>query len=452
MSLSACILLILSFGLALSASASDSPLSVPREGVAKYIVAGLGGGGGSSSDSAFHRSSTFLQHSTFKSNSSYATSSVKLSTSISSVSNGSITSSGSGPAYASSCQSALWNWKHSSESYGFSHESPTAVPYTIDWPVSVTYNISDVSASRVITLCDGQPRAVGAASIAKSTRLATTETYYTTTIEVPGSYPTPMPCSIGPSDCANLWSTFASITKNIAYDNTDVPEPPCATSGTIVPFVTDICSVLPNEQGGDLPAPWVVAQAARLLYWPVRTVNGTDYLCSRSTDLPQTVPGTRTGSGPNVFVTGNLTITSPTVGISFSGLSRIDGCGPTIDHTIFTAAPGQVSSVRGARAEFDILPFNYADLNWNCQVSDNSSSFTIQNTQGPNCYQDVQAAAYFESNPRFDELDDVWAGFSPNLTMVNDYLPTIVPPLLVSDLITSLWGKSAFWFVDGMLT
>lgn len=124
------------------------------------------------------------------------------------------------------------------------------------------------------------------------------------------------------------------------------------------------------------------------------------------------IPGTPTASGgPNTFVTGTLTITSPTVALSYGGLSRIDGCGTTIDYTIITMKPGELSSVRGGRSLYDLRPFNFGDMNWMCASPTNSSHFTVQDVEGENCSQNVPAQAYCKNPYRPRELMNTHAEF-----------------------------------------
>lgn len=349
---------------------------------------------------------------------------------------------GAGDVYASSCQSALWAWKQSSEQYGESHlvnsiyTTPSYVPAG-----------PHVTATDIIKLCDGYNRAVGDASYVSST--SQTVGNQTITAKVLGPYPTPMPCSIGTSDCANLYSSYSIAASSLLGVNTTVSAPPCATNGSnSIPFSSTQCSY-----GGVVG---VRGSSVQLLYWPVRTISDSDYFCksysySDRMQSPMTLPGTPTGSGPNTFVTGSLTITSPTIALSYSGLSRIDGCGPTLDHTIITMKPEELSSVRGARSLFDIFPFNFGDLNWMCQEPVNSSSYTVQDVQGVNCYQNVPANAYWSAAQVFD--DSFYASTSQvkQWTIINNYQPYILPAQSVwSETLQSIWGSTAVWYIDGV--
>lgn len=59
-----------------------------------------------------------------------------------------------------------------------------------------------------------------------------------------------------------------------------------------------------------------------------------------------------------------------------------------------------------------------------CPSLDNSSTFTVQDVAGPNCYQNVPAAAYWGDQIRWDlaqnaRLED--PNWQKTFTMMNDY-------------------------------
>lgn len=259
-----------------------------------------------------------------------------------------------------------------------------------------------------------------------------------------------MPCSIDASDCANLYRSYSTVAASLIGVNTTVSAPPCVTNGSnSVPFSTTSCSY-----GGVVG---VRGSAVRLLYWPVRTASSaySEYFCTQSRysnalASPMTIAGTPTGSGPNTFVTGTLTITSPTVALSYAGLSRLDGCGTTIEHTIITMRPDELSSVRGGRSLYDLRPFNFGDMNWMCPSPNNSSQFTVQDIEGPNCYQNVPAQAYWNAAQQFDLA--LYANISEiqHWTILNNYQPYVLPAQSVwSETLQSLWGSTALWYIDG---
>ena len=85
-----------------------------------------------------------------------------------------------------------------------------------------------------------------------------------------------------------------------------------------------------------------------MLYWPVTTVNGD--LCEGN---GSTVAPTPTGNGPNTFVTMGITLTSPTVYLSFSTIYATQGgfmdyIGTTLSNTIIPFASSDISTQCGS--------------------------------------------------------------------------------------------------------
>ncbi|KAI5359952.1 hypothetical protein Slin15195_G118130 [Septoria linicola] len=323
---------------------------------------------------------------------------------------------------------------------------------TVDPAYTYTNFSGPVSATSLTTLCrDGYPRVIGDGSYLAISTTTVPHGTYTVTTTAPRSFTTPMPCSINPSDCANLWRSFASATSvSLVFANTSFPEPPCALTGTSVPFEAVACV---NTLGEGYSS-GIIASSIELLYWPVRTAS---HFCTRTTfditakvtvsgrdTFRPTIEVTPTGP-PATFVADGLTITSPTVALSFSALRRGDGCGPTIEHTILPIPPEQLSSVRGARVGYFQEPFEFADLNWMCESP--NGTFTVQDSNGENCYQDVQGDAYWWASPQAD-----WSrGDRTKMTILNNYKPYVVPdPKFATDELYKLWGTSAFWWVDGV--
>lgn len=353
-------------------------------------------------------------------------------------------STGSGDVFASSCQSALWAWQTSSSSFGLLHTTfaLTTAPRYATGPPSV-------SASSVTVLCDGYSRAIGSASTISRSQTGSS-TY--TAVGVLGPYPTPPPCSIDQNDCALLYSSYSTAASSLIGSNKTLLAPPCNTNGSdSITFSSTYC--MGSGKNGVVG---VRGTSVRLLYWPVRTssADNSAYFCTQSEyslgASPLTIPATRTGSGPNTFVTGTLTITSPTIALSYSDLSRIDGCGTTIAHTIITMSPEELSSVRGGRSLYDLRPFNYGDLNWMCPSRSNSSHFTVQDLEGPNCYQNVPAQAYWNAAQRFDLAMYVNVSQIQQWTIVNNYEPYVLPAQHVwTETMHRLWGTSAVWHIDG---
>ena len=105
--------------------------------------------------------------------------------------------------------------------------------------------------------------------------------------------------------------------------------------------------------------------------------------------------GTRTGLGPNTFVTAGVTITSPSVAISLAGVSRQDGCYTTIDNTIIPVDADSVTSIRGGGIGYLYYPFQYQHLNYECIAA--NGSLYVADGSGPDCYTVVPSIAYFNA-------------------------------------------------------
>lgn len=182
------------------------------------------------------------------------------------------------------------------------------------------------------------------------------------------------------------------------------------------------------------------------MFWPVTTGRGGD-LCNSP---GSTITASPTGP-PNSFVTEGITITSPTVAISLGFMSRVDGCGTTINHTIIPVHPDQVTSVRGFRALFEHHQFNFADLNYFCMDS-NKTMATIPEGEGDSCYQQVPADAYFGGLNNAAVLDQ--APFrnltKEQMTIWDDYQPQLLPPATLTVAIASLWGNDCNIHPDGV--
>lgn len=218
---------------------------------------------------------------------------------------------GHGPSFASSCQTALWEWhQKSTDWYTIGSNSPVATS-TYFQPALAPV----ISATSLATLCDGHPRAVGAATELPDSIISTD---IVTETNVPTDFPTPIPCSIEPSDCVDLFAAYESLASTALYTiatGQTISAPPCATdAGRSYSFSAATC------YEGDVG---IRASKVQLLYWPIRTVENSDYFCNYHyyPDIvtPKTLSGTPTGSGPNTFVTGSLTITSPVRSTSHVG-------------------------------------------------------------------------------------------------------------------------------------
>ncbi|KAK3659720.1 hypothetical protein LTR56_001083 [Elasticomyces elasticus] len=280
------------------------------------------------------------------------------------------------------------------------------------------------TATSLTTLCDGYARVVGRAPIynASASLVTSAETYNYTASASPTTYPGPSPtCTVAPDDCDLLWSSWSSgyslvESATIAYS---YPLAPACTFAGLEP-TCDACQI--------------VAASARLLYWPVTTVPGTGDLCNKTA---KTITATPTGP-PRTFVTSGITITSPTVGVSFGGMSRIDGCGTTIKDTIIPVRPEEIATVRGYHSFFSHWQFNFADLNYIC-TSNASSEIPME--ERDDCYLAVPANAYLAGTQ--EAMDSILQQqLNESLTIWPDYHPQLLPPETMLPMISSIWATN----------
>jgi hypothetical protein len=356
----------------------------------------------------------------------------------------SLESTGTGLEYASKCEKALSTWSVSSFWYGW--DDAIVQTSTFSSGFTETHQLpGSTKVTSVITLCDGHPRIVGRTSV--STGNLTTSTAAWTNIytesKFNSAYPTPPPCSIQPSDCKTMSSMYDSSVSSLIsrYGQATIQPPVCTvTPSSSYSFSTDV------GNGKTCSNCQIAASTARVMFWPITTGAGGD-LCNSP---GSTITASPTGP-PNSFVTEGITITSPTVAISLGFMSRVDGCGTTINHTIIPVHPDQVTSVRGFRALFEHHRFNFADLNYFCMDS-NKTMGTIPEGEGDSCYQQVPADAYFGGLNNAVVLDQ--APFrnltKEQLTIWDDYQPQLLPPATLTKAIASLWGNDCNIHPDGV--
>lgn len=291
---------------------------------------------------------------------------------------------------AESCAHDILAWIASSSSWSYHHTTLFYNDITSTQTLAGTVLvIPSFEATSMTTLDDGHPRVVGFAQSTSTTTTVGGPLRYTTSI---GQYPSlaynmppynvPVaPCTIAPNDCQSLYERNVSLVYG--YNASKI----CSfTTTSYRPANGQVCQECV-----------LVANYATLLYWPVRTVEGS---ASLRNGTVQTIGLSRTADGPNTFVTEGITITSPSVGIALSSLSRYDGCYTTVASTIVVVHPSEVLSIRSARAWAQHWPFAFQDLNYKCR-SQNSSIEWIQNEPGDNCYQQVPADAYLTGESAF---------------------------------------------------
>lgn len=276
-----------------------------------------------------------------------------------------IATTGTGPEYASSCAAALQAWSSSSFDWQWSNDIVSTSTFSSAFTETVQ-KPGTTKVTSVITLCDGHPRVVGHTSTSRGGNYTTTVAWTNTiTDSAPNhAYPTPTPCSIQPSDCKVLSKSYDSSLSSVLKSQG------WATGGgplcTVTPSSTVTYST--NSQGQQCNNCLIAASSARVMFWPVTTASGGN-LCNKTAS---TITASPTGP-PNSFITEGITITSPTVAVSLAYLSRVDGCGTTIAHTIIPVRPEEVTSVRGYRALFSHHRFNFADLNYFCMDTNTST-------------------------------------------------------------------------------
>lgn len=349
-------------------------------------------------------------------------------------------SNGSGLAYAESCQAKLFAWSKASSNYGSEHGHNSTSLYSSHLTVKSVVSATS-RASSIIRLCDGYPRVVGRVSSSNGSTITSDYTWTNTNPTfVPASYPTPAPCSINAQDCESLWSSMSAHydPKATGSHGNVFQNPPCTTRSANQSYST-------NSHGGNCDNCQVIGSQIRLLYWPVITKPGSGNLCNKTAE---TVTAAPTGDGPNVFVTDGITITSPSVAVSIGGVSRVDGCGPTIANTIIPVPPEAVSSVRGARALFTHEPFNFADLNYKCLSDPDKVYVTTANRD--DCYQEVPASAYFYGYQNAAGVDWYNANAFANSTIWPNYQPQVLPPQTMMKAIRSVWGTDCNIHPDGV--
>jgi len=224
---------------------------------------------------------------------------------------------------------------------------------------------------------------------------------FTDVVTVSEPYPSPKPsCSLDVPDCQALYAYNSSLIEDLYGESYYLCDLGTQTSSTGVPtstFTPLAFGATPTTpvSNGTCNDCMVVAAEAQILYWPVHTKPGTgddcDYYGGASV---VTLNATRTGSGPNSFVTAGITITSPSVAIALTGVSRRDGCYGTVDTTVIPISAGEVKSIRGDLSfGYNTFAFNYPDLNYKCNAA-NASQY-VANEPGDGCWPAVPASAYF---------------------------------------------------------
>ncbi|KAK5683395.1 hypothetical protein LTS10_004926 [Elasticomyces elasticus] len=313
---------------------------------------------------------------------------------------------------ALSCAQALSSYSLASVVWSQDHDDLADYTFLVNSTTTesaTSFVMPIYQPAQTTTLCDGNPRAMGQASI---TGHSTVTLAQITTIKTQSGQAEPYPssepsCSINMADCQALYelnNTYVEIPEiggvyvcdlgNITASPSDAfPSFSEETFGQATPTPTSTASA-----SGACNDCMIVAAEAQILYWPVRTHVGLGQLCE-SYPGPSPTYGAVNASisgPPSTFVTLGVTITSPSVGIALTSVSRKDGCYGTVDTTVIPMDPDSVTSLRGDLGGGYInYPFQYTDLLYNCKGSNGS----VYQADGPgeDCWPIVPSSVYFSA-------------------------------------------------------
>ncbi|KAK4915218.1 hypothetical protein LTR49_016614 [Elasticomyces elasticus] len=322
-----------------------------------------------------------------------------------------------------SCAQVLSSYSSASVSWSQDQSNTDDYTYWVTATITdpaTTYVIPAYQPAQTTTLCDGNPRAMGRASITGNTTVTLAQM---TTVEIQSSQGAPYPsskpsCSINLEECQALYelnSTYVIITE---MEGASVCDPGSITASPSDPltsfgeetFGQENPTATPTASSGTCNDCMIVAAEAQILYWPVRTQVGLGQLCDTTDQplLPTYDPVNATISGPpsSTFVTAGVTITSPSVGIALTSVSRKDGCYGTVATTVIPMDPDSVVSLRGdLGGGYVYYPFQYSDLLYNCKGSNGS----VYQADGPgeDCWPIVPSSVYFQAPTTY-----AWANYN----------------------------------------
>ncbi|KAK5695293.1 hypothetical protein LTR97_008799 [Elasticomyces elasticus] len=322
-----------------------------------------------------------------------------------------------------SCAQALSSYSLASVSWSQDQSNTDDYTYWVTATITdpaTTYVIPAYQPAKTTTLCDGNPRAMGRASITGNSTVTLAQM---TTVEIQSSQGAPYPsskpsCSINLEECQALYelnSTYVIITE---MEGASVCDPGSITASPSDPltsfgeetFGQENPTATPTASSGTCNDCMIIAAEAQILYWPVRTQVGLGQLCDTTDQplLPTYDPVNATISGPpsSTFVTAGVTITSPSVGIALTSVSRKDGCYGTVATTVIPMDPDSVVSLRGdLGGGYVYYPFQYSDLLYNCKGSNGS----VYQADGPgeDCWPIVPSSVYFQAPTTY-----AWANYN----------------------------------------
>ncbi|KAK4897201.1 hypothetical protein LTR27_005094 [Elasticomyces elasticus] len=261
------------------------------------------------------------------------------------------------------CLSSISVYVSHSTDWGYSNIETTTVTTTI--PKIILTDTHTTTSYRLTTLCDGYPRVLTGVN-ASSTVVTSTSTFaYQESAEATefvstfsgAPFPTPPPsCRLNCAACSMLIDA-ASYTYSSQYANS-------ITDGEYISPV--FCPYAPSPYDTDEDGSndcQVDVYSAQLFYWPVSTVSGNG--CNKT---GTTITATPTKEGlPNTSVLNNsITLTSPSVYVSFHNLSYLtnsfNSTQSYVTNTLMAFPPDEILSMRGYHGDGGNFSLNIADL------------------------------------------------------------------------------------------
>jgi len=215
-----------------------------------------------------------------------------------------------GLAYASACSNSWTSWSSASASWLSDHtlvSTVTTASLNTDMGAykEVIYGRPENGSTPYATCAWGVPRYSGSWTPTSTTTLSyTTSTFQIAVTRTLGNFSEPSPtCSIIPVDCDNLLDAW--------HDTHYLVYPFNATTGTKWPDGAPIsyphCNSTYEEFGDDCSGCWLIAENARLFYWPESAVAEPNSLCPNTYVAAATGGATPAPSGP---VTAVVTLTN----------------------------------------------------------------------------------------------------------------------------------------------
>ncbi|KAK3116652.1 hypothetical protein LTR53_002766 [Teratosphaeriaceae sp. CCFEE 6253] len=264
------------------------------------------------------------------------------------------------------CLSSLYSYADASRTWQSSHIYEWLSTSLSAAGLGVETETISTTMYKLTTLCDGYARAVTGPSASSTVSTYTTqvtyrststiETYVFTTSVSTAPYTTlPPTCSLNCAACSML---------NDAADYTVSSQVAQSIYGEEILFPFD-CPYAPNPDDTNKdgsPDCQVDVYSAQMFYWPITTVNGD--ICNKT---GTTITPTPTGDGPNTFVINDtVTLTSPTVYVSFHNLSYVtvhfNNTEQYVTNTLMGFEATEIQSQRGYHGSDGNYSFNYADL------------------------------------------------------------------------------------------